>query len=246
MVAMGSRRRTSLIALHVILLLLCWSHDSKGQSDDEDVIQQPINERSREAFASDPRDLGATVSKILNDWFATGYDKRVRPAYGGPPVTVNVSMHIVDISSVSEVLMDFTSDFYFRQRWFDDRLKFSKDVGLEELTVGAEVIERIWVPDTFFANEKSAYFHVATKKNTFIRITNDGRIYRSMRLTVTASCPMDLQYFPMDRQKCTIEVESCEYNDSSFLLLSFTHLHILSFCTSFSLFVRLFELLDGC
>ena len=32
------------------------------------------------------------------------------------------------------------------------------------------------------------------------------------RLTITASCPMDLQYFPMDRQLCFIEIESCEYS----------------------------------
>lgn len=31
------------------------------------------------------------------------------------------------------------------------------------------------------------------------------------RLTVTASCPMNLQYFPMDSQLCTIEIESCKY-----------------------------------
>lgn len=31
------------------------------------------------------------------------------------------------------------------------------------------------------------------------------------RLTITASCPMDLQYFPMDRQLCFIEIESCKY-----------------------------------
>lgn len=31
------------------------------------------------------------------------------------------------------------------------------------------------------------------------------------RLTITASCPMNLQYFPMDRQLCHIEIESCEY-----------------------------------
>lgn len=30
------------------------------------------------------------------------------------------------------------------------------------------------------------------------------------RLTITASCPMDLQYFPMDRQLCNIEIESCK------------------------------------
>ena len=34
------------------------------------------------------------------------------------------------------------------------------------------------------------------------------------RLTITASCPMDLQYFPMDRQLCGIEIESCKYFSS--------------------------------
>ena len=33
----------------------------------------------------------------------------------------------------------------------------------------------------------------------------------SFRLTITASCPMDLQYFPMDSQLCYIEIESCKY-----------------------------------
>ena len=156
------------------------------------------------------RDLGANVTKILDYFFEHGYDKRVRPAYGGEPVRVKVSMFIVDISSVSEVSMDFTSDFYFRQVWIDERLSFQRQEGIEELSVGAEVAKKIWVPDTFFANEKSAYFHEATTPNTFLRIRANGEVLRSMRLTVTASCPMELQYFPMDRQTCTIEVESCK------------------------------------
>ena len=77
--------------------------------------------------------------------------------------------------------------------------------------VGSEVSDKIWVPDTFFANEKWAQFHQATTFNTFIRIRANGDVLRSIRLTVTSSCPMNLQYFPMDRQSCTIEVESCEY-----------------------------------
>jgi len=155
---------------------------------------------------------GHEITKILRKFFQHGYDKRVRPNYSGPPALVNVSFHIIGISSVSEVQMDFTTDFYFRQKWFDPRLEFKPVGQIDELCVGAEFAEKIWLPDTFFANEKTANFHKATTENTFIRVGHNGRVYRSIRLTVTCSCPMDLQYFPMDRQRCKIEIESYGYN----------------------------------
>ncbi|XP_076686101.1 resistant to dieldrin isoform X3 [Andrena cerasifolii] len=150
------------------------------------------------------------ISAIL-DSFSVSYDKRVRPNYGGPPVEVGVTMYVLSISSLSEVKMDFTLDFYFRQFWTDPRLAFTKQQDVETLSVGSEFIKNIWVPDTFFVNEKQSYFHIATTSNEFIRIHHSGSITRSIRLTITASCPMNLQYFPMDRQLCHIEIESFGY-----------------------------------
>ncbi|XP_013189389.1 gamma-aminobutyric acid receptor subunit beta-like [Amyelois transitella] len=150
------------------------------------------------------------ISAIL-DSLSVSYDKRVRPNYGGPPVDVGVTMYVLSISSLSEVKMDFTLDFYFRQFWTDPRLAYKKRTGVETLSVGSEFIRNIWVPDTFFVNEKQSYFHIATTSNEFIRIHHSGSITRSIRLTITASCPMDLQYFPMDRQLCNIEIESFGY-----------------------------------
>nr|XP_037873771.1 ionotropic GABA-aminobutyric acid receptor RDL3 isoform X10 [Bombyx mori] len=155
------------------------------------------------------------ISAIL-DSFSISYDKRVRPNYGvlwfpGPPVEVGITMYVLSISSLSEVHMDFTLDFYFRQFWTDPRLAYKKRPGVETLSVGSEFIKNIWVPDTFFVNEKQSYFHIATTSNEFIRIHHSGSITRSIRLTITASCPMNLQYFPMDRQLCHIEIESFGY-----------------------------------
>ncbi|XP_037034463.1 gamma-aminobutyric acid receptor subunit beta isoform X5 [Bradysia coprophila] len=150
------------------------------------------------------------ISAIL-DSFSVSYDKRVRPNYGGPPVEVGVTMYVLSISSLSEVKMDFTLDFYFRQFWTDPRLAYRKRPGVETLSVGSEFVKSIWVPDTFFVNEKQSYFHIATTSNEFIRVHHSGSITRSMRLTITASCPMNLQYFPMDRQLCHIEIESFGY-----------------------------------
>ncbi|XP_071549815.1 gamma-aminobutyric acid receptor subunit beta isoform X12 [Panulirus ornatus] len=151
------------------------------------------------------------ISAIL-DSLQTGYDKRIRPKYGESHVDVGITMHILSISSLSEVQMDFTLDFYFRQHWTDPRLSFPDRGGLDELTVGSEYLQKIWVPDTFFANEKKSYFHTATTSNEMLRITNKGKVLRSIRLTITASCPMNLQYFPMDRQLCIIEIESFGYS----------------------------------
>ncbi|CAB3380769.1 Hypothetical predicted protein [Cloeon dipterum] len=150
------------------------------------------------------------ISAIL-DSLSVGYDKRVRPNYGGTPVEVGITMYVLSISSLSEVQMDFTLDFYFRQFWKDPRLSFRKRPGVEQLSVGSDFIKSIWVPDTFFVNEKQSYFHIATTSNEFIRIHHTGSITRSIRLTITASCPMNLQYFPMDRQLCNIEIESFGY-----------------------------------
>lgn len=76
---------------------------------------------------------------------------------------------------------DFTLDFYFRQFWKDPRLSFRKRPGVEQLSVGSDFIKSIWVPDTFFVNEKQSYFHIATTSNEFIRIHHTGSITRSIR-----------------------------------------------------------------
>ena len=92
------------------------------------------------------------------------YDKRLRPRYGEGPVEVGNTIHVISISSVSEVDMDFTLDFYLRQNWIDPRLAFKQDSGfkkIESLTVGVDYLDRLWKPDTFFPNEKKSNFHVS-------------------------------------------------------------------------------------
>ncbi|XP_050447743.1 gamma-aminobutyric acid receptor subunit beta isoform X8 [Cataglyphis hispanica] len=177
------------------------------------VVLLPATHRAPFAYAATGGGsmLGDVNISAILDSFSVSYDKRVRPNYGGPPVEVGVTMYVLSISSLSEVKMDFTLDFYFRQFWTDPRLAFKQRTGVETLSVGSEFIKNIWVPDTFFVNEKQSYFHIATTSNEFIRIHHSGSITRSIRLTITASCPMNLQYFPMDRQLCHIEIESFGY-----------------------------------
>uniref|UniRef100_A0A914HZC4 Gamma-aminobutyric acid receptor subunit beta n=1 Tax=Globodera rostochiensis TaxID=31243 RepID=A0A914HZC4_GLORO len=158
------------------------------------------------------------ISQILNRLTdSRKYDKRLRPRYGEGAVDVGITIHVTSISAVSEVDMDITLDFYLRQTWYDPRLAFQQlDPELarriKKLTVGVDYLERLWKPDTFFPNEKTAVFHLATTHNSFLRIEPDGRIYTSQRLTVKAMCQMELQLFPMDSQTCKLGLESYGYD----------------------------------
>ena len=115
------------------------------------------------------------VTRLLNRMLKN-YDKRLRPFYNKSPARIGINMHVTTISTISELDMEFTVDIFFRQSWHDDRLSFNLSSNIKKLVVGREILERIWVPDTYFVNEKSASFHDATTRNTFVRIHSTGEI----------------------------------------------------------------------
>ena len=81
----------------------------------------------------------------------------------------------------------------------DDRLKFNA-TGIDALALNWAFLSKIWVPDTYFVNGKKSYLHKITVPNRFVRISAAGQISYSQRLTLWASCPMDLRKFPLDSQ----------------------------------------------
>jgi len=67
------------------------------------------------------------------------------------------------------------------------------------------------VPDTFFANDKNSFLHDVTERNKLVRLAGDGSVTYGMRFTTTLACMMDLHYYPLDSQNCTVEIESCKF-----------------------------------
>ncbi|KAJ7319677.1 hypothetical protein JRQ81_019188, partial [Phrynocephalus forsythii] len=110
-----------------------------------------------------------TVDKLLK-----GYDIRLRPDFGGPPVNVGMNIDIASIDMVSEVNMDYTLTMYFQQYWRDKRLAYA---GIPlNLTLDNRVADQLWVPDTYFLNDKKSFVHGVTVKNRMIRLHPDGTV----------------------------------------------------------------------
>ncbi|CAI5793278.1 gamma-aminobutyric acid receptor subunit beta-4 isoform X1 [Podarcis lilfordi] len=171
------------VALCLLLCCCCWAHS--------------------------PSTGNISVVKDIVDKLLKGYDVRLRPDFGGNPVVVGMSIHISSIDQISEVNMDYTITMYFQQSWRDKRLAYG-DLPFN-LTLDNRVADQLWLPDTYFLNDKKSFLHGVTVKNRMIRLHPDGTVLYGLRITTTAACMMDLRRYPLDQQNCTLEIESYGY-----------------------------------
>ncbi|XP_076356497.1 glycine receptor subunit alpha-2-like isoform X2 [Tachypleus tridentatus] len=106
---------------------------------------------------------------------------------------------------VRPMVKEYVVDVYLRQSWFDSRLDI-RPLGLNSTVTlnGEDIINRIWKPDLFFRNVKEANFHMVTVPNILIKLSPDGHILYSMRLTLRLSCHMSFRHYPLDTQRCHV------------------------------------------
>uniref|UniRef100_A0A5F9D902 Gamma-aminobutyric acid type A receptor subunit delta n=1 Tax=Oryctolagus cuniculus TaxID=9986 RepID=A0A5F9D902_RABIT len=131
----------------------------------------------------------------------------LRPLLTGPPVNVALALEVASIDHISEVNMEYTMTVFLHQSWRDSRLSYNHTS--ETLGLDSRFVDKLWLPDTFIVNAKSAWFHDVTVENKLIRLQPDGVVLYSIRITSTVACDMDLAKYPMDEQECMLELESC-------------------------------------
>ncbi|KAI6190334.1 Glutamate-gated chloride channel [Aphelenchoides bicaudatus] len=168
-------------------------------------------------------ELGARANassdtEIINKLLNRGYDWRVRPpgtnlsipgSHG--PVVVVVNMLIRSISKIDDVNMEYSVQITFRETWIDGRLAYGLPGDNKPDFLILSAGQQIWMPDSFFQNEKQAQKHMIDKPNVLIRVHKDGKILYSVRISMILSCPMLLMLFPMDSQTCHIDLASYAY-----------------------------------
>ncbi|KAI5105303.1 glycine receptor subunit alphaZ1 precursor, partial [Silurus meridionalis] len=158
--------------------------------------------------AASPMPPSEFLDKLMGK--VSGYDARIRPNFKGPPVNVTCNIFINSFGSIAETTMDYRVNIFLRQQWNDPRLAYSEYPD-DSLDLDPSMLDSIWKPDLFFANEKGANFHEVTTDNKLLRISKNGNVLYSIRITLILACPMDLKNFPMDVQTCIMQLESCKY-----------------------------------
>ncbi|KAH7730213.1 CRE-GLC-2 protein [Aphelenchoides avenae] len=169
-----------------------------------------VNETSRDA-----RSTAFSLDHQILEILLKNYDHRVRPpptnaSESHGPVVVKVNILIRMLSKIDVVNMEYGMQITFREQWLDRRLAYEHldfPYMPKFLTV-PHIKNHVWMPDSFFPTEKSAHRHMIDTENMLIRLYKNGTILYSVRLSLTCSCPMYLQLYPLDVQHCDFDLIS--------------------------------------
>ncbi|XP_055980339.1 gamma-aminobutyric acid receptor subunit alpha-5 [Sorex fumeus] len=167
---------------------------------------------------SDETNDNITVFTRILDGLLDGYDSRLRPGLRGEApglqeiTQVRTDIYVTSFGPVSDTEMEYTIDVFFRQSWKDERLRFKGP--MQRLPLNNLLASKIWTPDTFFHNGKKSIAHNMTTPNKLLRLEDDGTLLYTMRLTISAECPMQLEDFPMDAHACPLKFGSYAYPNS--------------------------------
>ncbi|KAI7795634.1 putative gamma-aminobutyric acid receptor subunit alpha-2 [Triplophysa rosa] len=172
------------------------------------LVTNVLAGKSSSQNTDEQKDNTTVFTRIL-DSLLDGYDNRLRPGLGERVTEVKTDIFVTSIGPVSDHDMEYTIDVFFRQSWKDERLKFKGPMAV--LRLNNLMASKIWTPDTFFHNGKKSVAHNMTMPNKLLRITEEGTLLYTMRLTVRAECPMHLEDFPMDAHACPLKFGSYAY-----------------------------------
>ncbi|CAI4230710.1 unnamed protein product [Auanema sp. JU1783] len=153
--------------------------------------------------------------KLSIAYFTPFHELLKRQSLRPPTASVNQSLdvklgiYIESLGNFESTDMSFEVDLYIYMSWRDRRLKHP---GPDFVMINDDRIRRdLWVPDLYFANARHATFQQVMQPNFNMFVAPSGQVAYSARCTLTVACSLDLRYYPMDNQICSIRTLSYAY-----------------------------------
>ncbi|CAJ0580995.1 unnamed protein product, partial [Mesorhabditis spiculigera] len=132
--------------------------------------------------------------------------KMIPTPYPGKPLEVHVGFYVESLGNFRSTEMTFDMDLYMYMSWEDPTMAHN---GTDYVLINdKEVLERMWLPDLYFANARTAYFHEVTVHNFNMFINPRGVIAYGTRVTLNVACTLNLIDYPLDSQQCFIKIIS--------------------------------------
>ena len=146
--------------------------------------------------------------ELRNNLFKN-YNKNLRPVkYYNNSIDLNVSIDIRNLEYFNQVAETISINIWLSMTWKDEYLKWNiNKYNINSLNFNSN---NIWLPDLVLYNsaKKEEMYNVLDQMS----VSNEGVVTLIRPSTFTFTCPLQLQEFPYDTQKCYMEFGSWQFN----------------------------------
>lgn len=135
-----------------------------------------------------------------------GYNPDIRPStIPAKEVQVRIDFDVFKIQRVIDPESLFTVIGFFICQWTDDRLSWNTTDynGTNVLTLNPA---KVWLPDIGIINSYDGFFQKDFFEMHRATVNNKGTVYWLWGGRITATCKLDVTYFPRDRQACGLRL----------------------------------------
>ncbi|CAH3178041.1 unnamed protein product [Porites lobata] len=185
-------------------------HDKECLGDAQNCSNTTASVKERISNATKDREWIQNSTNIFKK-IMENYDPSIAPYVPGKPVKVNIVFEILAFGEVDEANMEYGLDLVNIQWWRDIRLAQGQD---RTFSFSGNDIKKIWTPDTIFLNAKQSEIKNVMKDNQMVFVLPNGHVTHMSRIALKVACHMQLQMYPLDRQKCDLVIESFSLADS--------------------------------
>ncbi|XP_062620562.1 acetylcholine receptor subunit alpha-like [Saccostrea cucullata] len=143
--------------------------------------------------------------KLFNDT-VNKYNPNVRPTLDyHKPVTVNVSVNLVTLHSLSERSQTLRTTVWIDLEWTDLHMTWNRSLfgHIDSVVVPQE---KIWIPDVCIANEVTNNKCLLKSENGKSLIDYTGKATLWWNREVQTRCDVDISRYPFDTQVCSIRI----------------------------------------
>jgi anionic glutamate receptor len=139
----------------------------------------------------------------------SSYKRDLRPP-ALSPTSVRIQAHFQHFHHLNDMSQELDLELVLRLSWTDGRLEYEELGGNPEFLTLSDS-SPLWVPDLYIPNEKRGSVHSILKPNVLVRIHPNGSVLLSLRLSLSLSCPMALEWYPFETHTCTLSFGSYSY-----------------------------------
>lgn len=70
---------------------------------------------------------------------------------------------------------------FLRERWEDERLRFTETQSSSRLELEGSTVDKVWLPDVYILNEKTSSYHDVTVPNKMMHLYPNGTVQYSAK-----------------------------------------------------------------